>query len=162
MSIVDIPLSFFTGEKSDIIERLYEVPTIDKEIDIKDNYQKVLNLETPKNYNPTRVTEPSYIYDDELKPIFGSSQICIYDNYYLLYLKLKEYIYDEIKSHSMFRINIQKIGEDDNNDFEFEITNTEDIKNFIVNIVTTVPCSLYDIVSTFVKVEQNTTQLEEN
>jgi hypothetical protein len=148
MSIVDIPLSMFTGEKSDILEQLYEEPKPLEERDTSNDYEKYLNLEPPENYNPSKVTQPSYFYDDELEPIFGTSQICIYDKYYLLYEKIKQLICDEIESHSIFRISLKKSVEDnDDEEFEFEITEKENVKNFIANIVTTVPCSLYEIVN---------------
>lgn len=145
MAYLEIPLSFFTGEKLDILERLYDAPRIGDEVDIRDDYEKVVGLEIPEKYNPTRVAQPSYFWDDEMTPLFGSSQICIYDPYYLLYCELKEHIYKEVESHSIFRIKMEKKVEDETMEFEYELTDKEDTKKFIIDIVTSVPCSLYEI-----------------
>ena len=145
MAYLEIPLSYFTGEKMDIIERLYDAPRIGVESDTRDDYEKVTALEIPKNYNPTRVVQPSYFFDDELTPLFGSSQICIYDPYYLLYSELKEHIYKEIENHSVFRVKIDKNVEDETMYFDFECFDKENIKNFLIDVITTVPCSLYEI-----------------
>ena len=145
MAYLEIPLSYFTGEKMDIIERLYDAPRIGVESDTRDDYEKVTALEIPKNYNPTRVVQPSYFFDDELTPLFGSSQICIYDPYYLLYSELKEHIYKEIENHSVFRVKIDKNVGDETMYFDFECFDKENIKNFLIDVITTVPCSLYEI-----------------
>jgi hypothetical protein len=145
MAYVEIPLSYFIGEKMDIIERLYDAPRIGEEVDSRDDYQKIIDLEPPKNYNPIKVTQPSYFWDDELTPLFGTSQICIYDPYYLLYSELKEHIYKEIENNTIFRVKIDKIVDDETIYFDFEFTDKENINNFLIDVITTVPCSLYEI-----------------
>ena len=145
MAYLEIPLSYFTGESLDIVERLYDAPRIGEETDIRDDYEKVVSLEIPEKYNPTRVAQPSYFWDDEMAPLFGSSQICIYDNYYILYSEIKEHIYKEVELHSIFRIKIEKEDSEETPTFEFELTDKEDTKKFIIDIVTSVPCSLYEI-----------------
>jgi hypothetical protein len=152
MSYVEIPLSHFVGEKMDILERLYDAPSIGKQSDERDDYQKIIDLEPSKNYNPVKVIQPSYFWDDELTPLFGSSQICIYDPYYLLYSELKEHIYKEIENHSIFRIKIDKNVEEEIMYFDFELMDKEDTKKFLIDIITSVPCSLYEIKNNLITV----------
>ena len=90
--IVDIPLSMFTGEKTDIIDKLYALPNETDKTEKRDDYEVVMNLPTIAGYKPTRVEKPSYIWSDELAPIFGDRQICIFSQEYKVFEELKDHI----------------------------------------------------------------------
>jgi hypothetical protein len=144
MSYVDIPLSMFVGGQRDLIDRLYEAPDPNHIASERDDYKKILELEPPKNYNPTRVDKPSYFIDEELAPVFGDKQISFYDPLYLLYSKIKEYIYLKFDEENIFRYTFQ-CKDDEDMIGCYELENKEDVKNFIIHIVVNVPCTLYDI-----------------
>jgi hypothetical protein len=141
MAYVDIPLSKFIGGGSDLVERLYSPPPHPDDNQHTD-YDKLMKLEPPKNYKPTRVEKPSYFIDQDLEPIFGDKQISFYDNYYLLYAKIKEYIYLRFEEDGFFKYCFK--AEDDLVGC-YELSNKEDIKSFLVHIVVNVPCTLYDV-----------------
>ena len=133
---VELPLSMFVSDSSDLIERLeYVPPQVDftqKEA-LGNDYERYINLEPPKNYNPTRVDKPSSFLDEELEPIFGDKLICFFDKYYILYTEIKEHIYKKIKEDGVFNYD------------DHQITDVECIKSFLVDIVVKTPCTLYDI-----------------
>jgi hypothetical protein len=141
MAYIDIPLSKFIGGSNDLVERLYAPPPHPDDNQHTD-YEKLMKLEPPKNYNPTRVDKPSSFFDEELEPIFGDKQISFYDNYYLLYTKIKEYIYLKFEEDGFFKYCFQA-GDDVIGCYE--LSDKDDIKQFIVHIVSSVPCTLFDI-----------------
>jgi hypothetical protein len=148
--IKEVPLSMFLGHSSELIETLYSGPSMDdpevwKE---RNDYELVMNLKPIEGYNPTRVSQPSYFFDDELIPIFDSNQICIYEPMYFLYCKLKDYIYKKIEADGIFKyVFVQSKDDAESDDIIgcYELTNKDDIKSFLVHIVSTVPCSLFEI-----------------
>ena len=140
--IVDIPLSMFTGSGGkELIERLYALPD-DTVTEKKDDYEIIQNLPTIEGYKPTRDHKPSTFIDEDLEPIFGDKQISFYDNYYLLYTKIKEYIYLKFEEDGFFKYCFQA-GDDVVGCYE--LSDKDDIKQFIVHIVSSVPCTLFDI-----------------
>jgi hypothetical protein len=136
---VELPLSMFVSDSSDLIERLeYVPPQVDftqKEA-LENDYERYINLEPPKNYNPTRVDKPSSFLDEELEPIFGDKLICFFDKYYILYTEIKEHIYKKIEDDGIFNYD------------DHQITDVECIKSFLVDIVVKTPCTLYDVADT--------------
>jgi hypothetical protein len=147
MSYVDIPLTMFVGGHRDLIERLYSAPDINNPEHLtqeRDDYHKLLEIEPPKNYNPTRVTQPSYFIDDELAPVFGDRQISFYDPLYLMYSQIKEHIYSKFEEDGNFRYTFQSKDDDDVIGC-YELENRDDIKTFIIHIIQTAPSTLYDI-----------------
>jgi len=142
MAYVDIPLTNFVGNGGkDLIERLYAPPPHPDDNQHTD-YEKLMKLEPPKNYTPTRVEKPSYFIDERLEPIFGDKQISFYDNYYLLYCKIENHIAEKFEEDKCFKYCFQ--AEDDLVGC-YELSDKDDIKQFISHIVTTVPCTLFDI-----------------
>lgn len=92
---VEIPLSKFIGESPDLINTLYSGPDMNNPVHLANkigDYEKVMNLPTIEGYKPTRVEQPSYIWCDQLAPIFGSGQICIYSEEYKFFEQLKNEI----------------------------------------------------------------------
>jgi len=94
MAYVDIPLSCFTGSGGqELIEQLYAVPDKNAEVQKRpDDYEVIQNLPTISGYNPTRGHKPSTIWDNELEPIFGTSNICIFSQEYKVFENLKHQI----------------------------------------------------------------------
>jgi hypothetical protein len=134
---VELPLSMFISDSSDLIERLeYVPPQVDftQKETLENEYEKFMSLPTPKNYNPTRVDKPSSFVDEELEPIFHDKRICFFDNYYILYTKIKDYITEKIEENGIFEYN------DDH-----KIDNVDNVKSFLVNVVVNIPCTLFDI-----------------
>ena len=97
-----------------------------------------MNLKPIEGYNPTRHHTPSVLWDKEFEPIFGCDNVCIYDPYYLLYLKLIDYIIEKFDENGEFKYCVD-------NDTVYELTAKEDVKDFLADIIQTVPCSLYEI-----------------
>lgn len=90
--IVDLPLTNFIGDGKELIERLYALPDENDKMVKRDDYEVIMDLPTIKGYNPTRVDKPSYIWSDELAPIFGDRQICIFSQEYKVFEELKDHI----------------------------------------------------------------------
>jgi hypothetical protein len=137
---VELPLSMFVSDSSDLIERLeYVPPQVDftQKETLENDYERYINLEPPKNYNPTRVDKPSSFLDEELEPIFGDKLICFFDKYYILYTEIKDYITEKIEENGIFEYN------DDH-----KIDNVDNVKSFLVDIVVKTPCTLYDVADT--------------
>ena len=143
MAYVDIPLSNFIGEKKELLDMLYAVP--DKTVaEHRNDYELVLNLPTNENYKPTRDHTPSVLWNDEFEPIFGTKNVCIYDPYYLLYLKLIDHIIEKFEEDGIFKYCYQS-KDDEEVVCCSELTVKEDVKDFLAHIIQTVPCTLYDI-----------------
>ena len=143
MAYLDIPLSMFVGHSQDIIETLYAVPE-NFNLEERDDTELIMNLKPIDGYKPTRNHTPSVLWDKEFEPIFGCDNVCIYDPYYILYSKIKEYIYLKFEETGEFRYCYN-----DKNDDEivgcYELNNLDGIKDFLVHIIQTVPCTLYDV-----------------
>jgi hypothetical protein len=137
----------FVGGHRDLIDRLYSGPDMNNPEHLtheRDDYHKFLELEPPKDYNPTRVTQPSYFFDDELAVVFGDRQISFYDPLYLMYSRIKEHIYSKFEEDGIFRYTFQSKDDEDVIGC-YELENKEDIKTFIIHIIVNIPCTLYDI-----------------
>jgi len=140
MSWVDVPLEMFIGGKCDLIERLYSGPDMNNPEHLtseRDDYKKIMELPTVENYNPTRVDKPSYIYCDQLAPIFGSSQICIYSEEYKFFEHLKNEIMYVVEKSSGVGFTIL------NQDF---IAFPDNINEFLVELFVFNKCSWKDLV----------------
>jgi hypothetical protein len=131
-----------TGGK-ELIERLYAVPD-ENVIEERDDYEIIQNLHTIEGYKPTRDHTPSTIWDKSLEGIFNTDCICIHDPYYLLYLQLVKHISEKFDCDGEFKYCYQS-----KDDVEVvgccELNSKEDITEFLVHIIQTVPCTLYDI-----------------
>ena len=137
MAYLEIPLSNFIGYDNTIIETLYAVPE-KLNLEERDDTELIMNLKPIEGYNPTRHHVPSVIWDKEFEPIFGCDNVCIYDPYYLLYLKLVDYIIEKFEENGEFKYCVD-------NDTIYELNHKNDVKNFLAHIIQTVPCSLYEI-----------------
>jgi hypothetical protein len=137
MAYLDFPLSNFIGHSSEIIETLYAVPE-NFNLQERDDTEFVMNLKPIEGYNPTRDHTPSVLWGEEFEPIFGCNNVCIRDPYYILYLKLIDYITEKFEEDGFFKYCID-------NDIVYELNHKDDVKEFLAHIIQTVPCSLYDI-----------------
>ena len=137
MAYLEFPLSNFIGHSLDIIETLYAVSE-NFNLEERDDTELIMNLKPIEGYKPTRDHTPSVLWDKEFEPIFGCDNVCIYDPYYLLYLKLIDYITEKFEEEGIFKYCVD-------NDTVFELNCKDDVKDFLAHIIQTVPCSLYEI-----------------
>lgn len=137
MAYLEFPLSNFIGHSEGIIETLYTIPE-NFNLEERDDTDLVMNLKPIESYNPTRHNIPSVIWDKEFEPIFGCDNVCMYDPYYILYLKLIDYIIEKFEEDGEFKYCID-------NDSVYELNHKNDVKDFLAHIIQTVPCSLYEI-----------------
>lgn len=146
MAYVDLPLSNFIGHSSEIIERLYDAPDMNNptHLEERNDYDLLVNLPTIGGYKGSRDHTPSVIWDKEFNAIFGCDNVCIYDPYYILYSKIKEYIYLKFDDEGVFKYCFQSKDDDDVIGC-YELNDKEDIVGFLVHIIQNVPCTLYDI-----------------
>jgi hypothetical protein len=103
---VELPLSNFVGEPVDIVQRLYNAQDMNNPVHLEnraDDYDDLLKCKPVEGYKPTRIDSPSYIWDKDLIPIFGSEQVCILSNEYKKFLRLK----DEIEKVPEFFVGVK-------------------------------------------------------
>lgn len=141
MSYVDIPLSKFIGDGRDLIERLYSIPD-QSMTEKKDDYEIIQNLPAIENYKPTRDHKPSVIWDKSLEGIFGADNVCIYDPYYILYIQLVNHISEKFDCDGEFKYCFNA-GDDVVGCFQ--LTDKNDITDFLTNIIQNVPSTLFDV-----------------